>query len=247
MEKLRYLDVIKDLLINGANNWRYIVECEFYIMPFLLYNGAPELYDQRIFESAFDPALDMFVIFMHQQFLVLQEYNPADTMEFAEYYYRHSKIFVRDIWCRFTDHTRAGYQEAPLNFNDFAAYFMDSISQFRSYDPLIERFEDLRVETDENNNPIMPDEMMPPFFMEQHNAVEAPIIVEAPVIVAAPVDVEAPVIVQAPVIVEAPVDVELPVEGSFLQTWGFSILSGIGACTLFGIGVYCGTQVPLWI
>ena len=37
-----------------------------------------------------------------------------------------------------------------------------------------------------------------------------------------------------------------PVATSFLNRWGFSILSGVSVCAMVGLTIYCGNQVYTW-
>jgi hypothetical protein len=227
-KKMLYVQAIKNLLrAGGLINWEAIIYSEFYVIPFILYSGPPNLYEMQIFQEIYHSAKDLFLIFIHQQYLSVLVENPGLNLAFHRFYDSHSTTYVKEVWLLITENQKALYNKVKCNFGLFTEFYLSCMYDQRFYVNLRSIYLHMQVPVDLNGNAILDHvkRFITPLIEDQSrniiNVVEEQPRVEAPII--------------EPAIV--PPEIEPRVEKSFIETWGFTILSSV---VIGGLALYCG-------
>jgi hypothetical protein len=193
------------------------------------------LYEVQVFQEVYNSAKDLFLIFLHQQYISVLVENPGLNLSFPAFYKSHSITYVKEVWLLITENQFALYNEVKYNFALFTEFYLSCMYDQRFYVNLRSIYLHMQVPVDLNGNAILDNvkRFIAPLIEDQSRNI-INIVEEQP-------RVEAPII--EPAIV--PPEIEPRVEKSFIETWGFTILSSV---VIGGLALYCGgSYIPISI
>ena len=229
---------------------KILFEMEFYFIPMIFGACTFEVGGDLILEWGFlknhlvQMYEDIYICALQSKFIAQKEY-----VSFFEFIKKNQVTYAADLAQKIINHPKYTLIKEEGSFSRMYELYHHTLHKHRAYTLVETVFYGKGVFKDSIPTVVVPavvDALITsvPVVVDAYTITDVPVVVDASTITDVPVVVGASTITDVPVVVDASTTTDAPVEKSFMQTWGWSILSGVGSCALLGLGVYYNYSTP---